>query len=115
MSLFSLEYPVTRPFTLGWVVHTAFILGAIWLTLITLLNVVAVAYETVPFTSTSFNDTTGQLWYEKFLPTFWLPPSRSCSGSVIPLNAGCPFIIPASHRLGLQTVRHNRRLDVVDI
>ena len=87
MSFISLEYSVTRPFTIRWIVFSAFILGIIWLILITVLNVVAVAYETVPFTSTSFNDTT-QLWYERFVPTFWLPSSRSCSGSVIPLNAG---------------------------
>jgi len=84
---FRLDYPVTRPFGFPYFTYIVLFLAVIWLAFITIVNVVAVAYETVPFTSPDFNATI-TLWYEKFIPTFWLPPSRSCDSSVIPVSAG---------------------------
>lgn len=80
-----LEYPMTRP------VHMQrnctlllVLLGAIYVTVITLLNIAAVAYELVPVTTTSYNGS-NTLWYERVFPssTSWVPPSRKCDGSVI--------------------------------
>jgi hypothetical protein len=86
---FKLDYPITRPFGFPYFTFVVLLLAGIWLTFITVVNVVAVAYDTVPFTSPDFNETT-KLWYETFIPTFWLPPSRSCEASVIPVTAGYP-------------------------
>jgi hypothetical protein len=79
----ALEYSPTQPFTLphfAVIVHT---LGVIWTVLLTILNVAAVGYETVPIFSTSFNSST-PLWYERFVLTRWLfPASLSCSPFLI--------------------------------
>lgn len=84
---FDLDYPTTRRFTFKYFTPVLLILATLWLVLITLVNVVAVAYETVPFTSLSYNSSI-RLWYEKFVPTFWLPPSRQCDPSLIPVGGG---------------------------
>jgi len=85
--MFQFEYSITRSFRFRYFTEVVLLLGLLWLVFITLLNVVAVAYEVVPTTTTTFNESV-KLWYEKFMPTFWLPQSRNCDGSVIPLKTG---------------------------
>jgi hypothetical protein len=104
MGQFRLEYPITRPFTFRYFTKAVLVLQVIWLIFITFINIVAVGYETVSITSTTFNSTT-RLWYEKFVPTFWLSQSsRSCDGSVIPLNGGSLFIATFTKRQVLPQV-----------
>ena len=84
------EYPITRPFTLRYFTPMVLVLGLIWVTFVTLLNVVAVGYEYVPVISTSFNSSS-VLWYEIFVPkstSLWIPKTRTCAGSVIKPNEG---------------------------
>jgi hypothetical protein len=97
MALFKLHYPITRPFTFRYFTQIVLVLTGLWLVLITLTNIVAVAYETVPFTSTSYNVST-EFWYEKLVPKFLLPQSRSCDGSVIPVSGGCISVTAQTHR-----------------
>jgi hypothetical protein len=86
ISGFRCEYAITRPFSSRYFTPSIFVVGILWLTLITIVNIIAVGYETVPFTSLVYNST-GKLWYERFNP-FWIPPGRSCDPSLIPLNTG---------------------------
>ena len=84
-----LEYPITRPVSLGLCFNvTIIVLGIAWVTLITVFNVAAAAYESIPITSTQFN-ASYTLWYERFIPiSSWVPPARKCNGSLISLNEG---------------------------
>lgn len=86
-----LEYPVTRPIYLSNCWKVVVILGAIvWTALITIVNIAAVGYEPVPFTSTSYN-APNRLWYEQIIPTSssfsssWAAKSRTCDASIIKL------------------------------
>lgn len=89
-----LEYPVTRPISLGRLWTALIILGAIiWITFITLVNVAAVGYELVPITSGLYNSST-LLWYERFMPTSsWIPKSRTCDWTLIKLLEGLSLLI----------------------
>jgi hypothetical protein len=79
----ALEYSPTQPFTLPHFNIVVYTLGGIWTTVITILNVAAVGYDTVQTLSTSFNSST-PLWYERFVLTRWLfPASWSCSAFLI--------------------------------
>jgi len=64
------------------------ILGAIYIILITVVNVAAVGYELVPFISSSYNGS-ANLWYEGLVPERWKPVTRSCEASTFSLNQGC--------------------------
>jgi len=91
-----LEYAITQPISLGRYNTLALILGATFTCIfVTLINVVAVGYELVPVTSSSFNDTSYVLWYERFLPTAWIPQSRTCEAAIIKLNE-CFFLYSKS-------------------
>ena len=48
-----------------------------------------VGYELVPVTSSSYEDS-NTLWYEKFYPSAWIPPTWECEGSIIKLMEGKP-------------------------
>lgn len=81
------DYPLTRSFTLPHVNIIFYALGVSWIAIVTVLNVAAVGYDTVPVFSTSFNSTL--LWYEKFAPLRWLfPPSWNCTPAVIEPGEG---------------------------
>ena len=81
-----LEYPVTRPISLGrWSTTLISVVATLFVTIITLVNVIAVGYELVPFSSTSFNDT-NHLWYAKFVPAEWGPESRNCESITIKIG-----------------------------
>jgi len=83
--MFLLEYPVTRRITLPrWVKASLVFIAMVFVTTITIGNIIAVGYELVPLTSTSFNETTS-FWYDKFIPTNWRPQSRSCDAATIKL------------------------------
>jgi hypothetical protein len=84
-----LDYPLTRPITLSlWLNLLIIVVGIIWIVIITIVNVIAVGYELVPFTSTSFNST-NVFWYDRLVPTkSLLPQSRNCSGSIIKISEG---------------------------
>jgi hypothetical protein len=89
MSNSFLQYPVTRPITLGICFNaTIIILGIAWVALITTINIATVAYEIVPITSTQFNVSCTS-WYEHFIPvSSWVSPTRICNGPLISLNEG---------------------------
>lgn len=82
-SLFQLEYPVTRPFTLRYFNVILLTLGLIWAVFVTLFNVASVAYISIPTTSSQYNFT-DTLWYERMFPrTGWFEPSKQCSPNLI--------------------------------
>jgi len=84
-----LSYSISRPITIGrWFNILSVVLIVGWAALVTIINVAAVAYELVPFTSTSYNETY-TLWYERLIHrSSWLPQTRTCDGSIIKLNEG---------------------------
>lgn len=84
MQLF--QHPVTRNFDWRYFNHIAIVFGTIWLAFITVVAVIAQAYELIQFTTTSYNETY-VLWYEKVTLPSWRPPS-TCYGSIIPLGTG---------------------------
>jgi hypothetical protein len=57
---------------------------------ITIINIVAVGYDTISILSPSFNSSpTGSLWYERFAPTvFPFPKSWTCTPSTIQIGQG---------------------------
>ena len=83
----AIDYPTTRQFTSRYFAPVVFVSLMVWLLIITVVNIVAVAYETVPFTDLKYNSSE-RLWYEKVVPTFWLPPTRQCEPSLIPVGGG---------------------------
>ena len=101
-NLNSINYPTTREFKFRYFTPTLLTILTIWFILITMVNIVAVAYETVPFTSLQFN-TTVKLWYEKFVPTFWLPTTRSCDSSLIAVGEGKREKVDSYWSLGVVT------------
>ena len=80
-------YPITREVHLGtWFNVAIILLGILWVTFITLINVAAVGYELVPTTSANFN-ASYTLWYERFtLGTSWIPRTWKCDASMIKLG-----------------------------
>ena len=90
-SLPKLEYPVTRRFTLPYLTLVVCVLGLIWITLVTLVNVAAVGYDVVTVYSTSFNPPS-LLWYEKRTSFRWLfPPGWSCNPASMEPGQGLEF------------------------
>jgi hypothetical protein len=82
-----ISYPLTRPVNLGICFNvTIVLLGILWVTSITLINVAAVGYELVPITSANFN-ASYTLWYERFTRgTSWIPRTWNCDPSMIKLG-----------------------------
>ena len=84
------EYSITRPVTLRYFTPTVLVLGVVWITFITFVNVVVVGYDYVPLVSSSFN-TSQALWYEDIMPKSWAPTTRSCVSSTIKVDEGGPI------------------------
>src|SRR5438552_2277100 len=85
----SFSYPVTRAFTIRYFTVTFLCLALLWLVAITIINLIVVGYENVPLIGdfSSFNNSPA-VWYQKLIPTTYaLQKSRTCNGSVIPLNS----------------------------
>jgi len=84
-----LEYALTRPVVLSrWVTVSIVAAWVFWSIFVTLVNIVAVGYESVTISSTNFNNT-DRNWYEKIIPsTSLIPESWNCSYSVIKVNEG---------------------------
>ena len=82
-----ISYPVTRGVHLGICFNvTIVLLGLLWVTVITLVNVAAVGYELVPTTSADFN-ASYTLWYERYtMGTSWIPQTWNCDPSIIKLG-----------------------------
>ena len=91
------EYPVTRPVTLRYFTPTLLVLGVVWITFITFVNVVVVGYDYVPLVSASFN-ISQELWYQEFVPKSWAPKTRICAGSTIKIDEGCLIFVLANDR-----------------
>jgi len=84
------QYYLTRDIKIPYFTPILWVLGMIWVVIITLLNVAAVGYDTDAFYSQSF-DAPENLWYEKFLltrsvfPASWnCTPQSSAQLNVIP-------------------------------
>jgi hypothetical protein len=79
-------YPIEREITVPWFRPLLFFFALIYIIAITLVNVVAVGYNTIVYSSTDYNGTHG-LWYDKFVPS---KPSnyshRSCDNALIRVN-----------------------------
>jgi hypothetical protein len=92
------NYPISRPVTLRYFNPAVLVLGVIYTIFITLINVIAVGYETTSTLSTSFNDSR-PLWYEYFIPKgTGIYQVRTCSGSPIKVKERMcynhrPFIV----------------------
>jgi hypothetical protein len=75
--------PVQRQVTVKWLTPILIIGGLLYVLVLTLINVVAVGYETIVFTSTDYNET-HSLWYDRFAP--WSGNHRQCNAALIKLN-----------------------------
>src|SRR5579859_2870557 len=77
-----LEYALTRPVVLSrWVTVSIVVAWVVWSIFVTLVNIVAVGYESVITSSTDFNNTDRNR-YEKIIPsTSLIPESWNCSYS----------------------------------
>ena len=94
MSLF--EYPITRPIALGrYGMGAVLVCGLVFTVLITLFNIVAVGYELVTVSLTSFNPQY-RLWYEGFIPKAWTPQSVNCTPATININEGSGRLVFAN-------------------
>ena len=81
-----------RNITLRYFTPAFILVGIIWITFITLVNVVVVGYESVVITSTDFSST-AKAWYENFmLRSLWFVPAWSCNATVINVNDGNPSL-----------------------
>jgi hypothetical protein len=86
LAMILLEYPLSRPISVKrrWLVLIIAV-AICFVLLTTMINIIAVGYELVSFTSTTYNED-HTLWYERLISvTSWLPRSRACDGTVIKL------------------------------
>lgn len=82
------DYPITRPVTLRHFNPVILVLGVVYVVFITLINIVAVGYETTSILSVAYNRS-DSLWYEHFLPKAGgLPETWTCSPSTIKVTEG---------------------------
>jgi hypothetical protein len=81
-----LEYNITRPFS-RWYSITVIVLGIIWISFITVINVAAVGYEGVTIITAEYNGT-NKLWFENFILNKWKPTTWSCNPNIIQLGDG---------------------------
>ena len=85
-----LDYPVTRPLRLSrWGAALFYLFAILVIAVVTVINIVAVGYDPVVFTSTEFNATT-TFWYDSFIPKVWQPQGRNCAPATIKI-AECTF------------------------
>ena len=85
MPYYMFQYPITRPITLRHFKPTFLGLGVVFVTFITVVNVVAVGYENKPVISVAYNRTDTN-WYEHLMGGFrkhW-----NCSASTIKVTEG---------------------------
>ena len=88
------DHPVTRPVTLRYFNPAILVFGVIYIVIITVVNIVAVGYESSTVISPNFWDHTPKL-YEKFLPnSTLLPQTHKCNGSIIKVNEGTSSQLP---------------------
>lgn len=80
---YKFRYPIQREITLRWFTPILIFVGLLYVVVITLVNVVAVGYDTIVYTSTDYNDT-HNLWYDKLTP--WTGNHRQCDNVAIRLN-----------------------------
>jgi len=102
MSLF--EYPVTRPIRFGrWSQVLFWLIAVLYITLITIINVISVGYEYVQVISSTYN-TTEPLWYEHLpLAGSFLASSLICTPAQISWNEGTNFRNPTFGTIGKLT------------
>lgn len=82
------QYPITRPITLRHFKPTFLVLGVLFITFITLINVAAVGYENISVISVTYNRTE-TLWYERLRGSMGAFPIRwNCSASTIKVTEG---------------------------
>jgi hypothetical protein len=82
------EYPITQPIRLGrWGVWLFWITATAYLVVITLLNVIAVGYESVLISLTG-QTSTGKLWYQHLAFASWFPAATSCNPAELAFNEG---------------------------
>jgi hypothetical protein len=80
------SFPVEDVVTVPWFRPVVFGVGLIYVIAITLINVVAVGYNTIVYSSTDYNGTHG-LWYDKFVPSKGANYShRQCDNALIRVN-----------------------------
>jgi hypothetical protein len=80
------EYSISRPIRTPWFAPVIFSVGLIYVIVITLVNVIAVGYDTINYNSIVYNET-HSLWYDKLVP--FRGPSynhRSCEPALLKLN-----------------------------
>ena len=79
-------HPVERQFEVKWLTPILLFVGLIYVIIITLVNVVAVGYEPIVYSSTDYNGT-HSLWYDKFVPSKGKNYNhRQCENGLIRLN-----------------------------
>lgn len=84
------EYPLMRPVHISHLNIVVLVVGLVYVVGITVLNVVAVGYESVPTSITSYNAKMSH-----FLPkSMMLPKQQTCDPSIVKINEGS--IIPSS-------------------
>jgi hypothetical protein len=77
------NYPVQTDVTVKWFTPILIVVGLLYVIGITLVNVVAVGYDTIVFTSTEYNET-HSFWFNKLSP--WKGNHRRCNTTLIKLN-----------------------------
>lgn len=80
------EYSISRPITARWFAPTVICVGFLYIIIITFVNVVAVGYDTINYSSLIYNET-HSLWYDRLVP--FRGPSynhRSCESALVKLN-----------------------------
>lgn len=82
------QYPITRPITLRYFKSIFLVLGILYVTFITLINVAAVGYENTAVISIAYNRTE-MLWYEHLKGVMGGFVGRwNCSASIIEVTEG---------------------------
>lgn len=84
------NFPVQRETTVKCFTPFLLFFGLLFVIAITLVNVMAVGYDTISFTSTStgLNETQG-MWYDKLAP--WKGTHRNCTPALLKLNDCIPL------------------------
>ena len=83
---FRFEYSISRPITTPWFAPVVFSVGLIYVIVITFVNVIAVGYDTINYSSIVYNET-HSLWYDKLVPFRGSSYNhRSCESALLKLN-----------------------------
>lgn len=84
------EYPLRRPVLLPHLNIVVLVVGLVYVVGITVLNVIAVGYESVPTSISSYNATLSDFVSKSVL----LPKQQTCDPSIVKINEGS--ITPSS-------------------